>query len=284
MGVMKLVGVMAYEYPGDGSLDYYPCRYGTSKLLFRGPRRDLGLPYCVTLGGTETYGKFVPEPFPALIEGITGQRIVNLACVNAGIDVYLKDPEIMGIASKAQVVVVQIMGAQNQTNRFYAVHPRRNDRFLHATPILRTIFREVDFTEFNFTRHMLQTLQSISPDKFEVLAEELRAAWVGRMRGLLSGLSTRTVLLWVSRAPPPMPGRRANLALDPLLIDTEMIDAVRSHATSYLEVIPSPEAWAKGTEGMAFAELDRVAAAGLPGPMAHQEIAAALAAELQRLR
>ena len=62
-----------------------------------------------------------------------------------------------------------------------------------------------------------------------------------------------------------------------------MIEAVRPHATSYLEVIPSAEAWAKGTEGMAFAELDRVAAAGLPGPMAHQEIAVALAAELQRL-
>ena len=280
---MKLVGVMAYEYPGDGSLDYYPCRYGTSKLLFRGPRRDLGVPYCVTFGGTETYGKFLPEPFPALTESMTGHRIVNLACVNAGIDVYLKDPEIMGIAAKARVVVVQIMGAQNQTNRFYAVHPRRNDRFLHATPILRTIFREVDFTEFNFTRHMLQSLQSISADKFEVLAEELRAAWVGRMRSLLTGLPTRTVLLWVSKAPPPMPGRRADLTLDPLLIDTEMIDAVRSHATSYLEVIPSAAAWAKGTEGMAFAELDRIAAAGLPGPSAHQEIAEALSAELRRL-
>jgi hypothetical protein len=282
-GVMKLVGVMAYVYPGDGSLDYYPCRYGASKLLFRGPRRDLGVPYCVTFGGTETYGKFVPEPFPALTESMTGHRIVNLACVNAGIDMYLKDPEIMGIASKAQVAVVQIIGAQNQTNRYYAVHPRRNDRFLYASPILRAIFRDVDFTEFNFTRHMLQTLYRMSPDKFEVVAEELRAAWVSRMRTLLTSLSTHTVLLWVSKAPPPMPDRRANLALDPLLIDSEMIDAVRPHATRYLQVIPSADAWARGTEGMAFAELDRIAAAGLPGPSAHQEIAEALSAELRRL-
>jgi hypothetical protein len=282
-GVNYKVGVMAYEYPGEGSLDYYPCRYGASRLLFRGPRRDLGAPYCVTLGGTETYGKFVPEPFPALTEGITGHRMVNLGCVNAGVDVFLKDPEVMGIAAKAQVTVVQILGAQNQTNRFYAVHPRRNDRFLHATPILRTIFREVDFTEFNFTRHMLQTLQTISADKFEVLAEELRAAWVARMRSLLAALPTRTVLLWVSKAPPPMPGRRAKLSFDPLLIDTEMIAAIRPHATSYLEVIPSADACAKGTEGMAFAELDRVAAAGLPGPAAHREIAAALTEELRKL-
>lgn len=280
---MKRVGVMAYEYPGDGSLDYYPCRYGASRLLFRGPRRDLGAPYCVTLGGTETYGKFVPEPYPALLESGSGLRVVNLGCVNAGIDVYLKDPEVLAIASKAQVTVAQVLGAQNQTNRFYAVHPRRNDRFLHATPILQTIFREVDFTEFNFTRHMLQTLQHVSSDKFEVVAEELRAAWVGRMRNLLTNLSCKTILLWLSKAPPPTPGRRADLSLDPLLIDTEMIAAVRSHATRYIEVVPSAEASSQGTKGMAFAELDRVAASGLPGPATHREVAEALAAELLRL-
>lgn len=283
MGVMKLVGVMAYEYPGDGSLDYFPCRYGTSKLLFRGPRRDLGAPYCVTLGGTETYGKFVPEPYPALVEGITGHRMVNLGCVNAGIDAYLRDTEVMAIAAKAQVTVVQILAAQNQTNRFYAVHPRRNDRFLHAAPILRTIFREVDFTEFNFTRHMLQTLQSVSADKFEVLAEELRAAWVGRMRNLLTALPGKKVLIWLANADPPTPGRRADLSLEPLLVDSEMIAAVRPYATSYLQITPSAAAVALGTKGMAFAELDRVAAACLPGPLAHREIAEALAAELRRL-
>ncbi len=36
------------------------------------------------------------------------------------------------------------MGAQNLSNRFYAVHPRRNDRFLRASTLMKTIFREVD--------------------------------------------------------------------------------------------------------------------------------------------
>ena len=39
---------MAYDNPGDGALDYFPCRYGKSKLMFRGPRRRLEAPYHVT--------------------------------------------------------------------------------------------------------------------------------------------------------------------------------------------------------------------------------------------
>ena len=46
---------MTYDALGAGALDYLPCRYGTSKLLFRGPRRPLKEPYIAFLSGTETY-------------------------------------------------------------------------------------------------------------------------------------------------------------------------------------------------------------------------------------
>jgi hypothetical protein len=274
---------MAFEYPGDGSLDYYPCRYGKSRVMFRGPRRDLERPYVVTLGGTETYGKFVPEPFPALVEAATGLRMVNLGYVNAGLDLYLNDADVLDLAARARVAVVQIVGAQNLTNRFYSVHPRRNDRFLHASPLLRSIYREVDFTEFNFTRHMLQALQSVSVDKFEVLAEELRASWVGRMKALLRVLPQKTVLLWVGASAPPTPGRRADLSVDPLLIDSEMIAVLRPQAARYLEVVASREASLRGTDGMAFAMLEAPAAHALPGPAVHREVADQLGPELLTL-
>ena len=251
--------------------------------MFRGPRRDLDLPYVVVLGGTEAYGKFVPEPFSNLIEVNTGLRMVNLGCMNAGIDVYLKDPAILNVAARARVVVIQVMGAQNLTNRFYAVHPRRNDRFLHASPLLRTIFREVDFTEFNFTGHMLQTLQATSADKFEVLAEELRAAWVARMKALTAALPCKSVLLWMADAPPPAPGRRADLTRNPLMVDSEMIDAVRPHATVYVEAVASASAQERRFEGMAWGDMDAPAARGLPGPAAHREVADTLGAALMAL-
>lgn len=268
---------MAYAFPGAGALDYFPCRYGTSRLLFRGPRRALERPYVAVLGGTETYGKYVPKPYPVLIETRTGNNVVNLGCINAGLDVYLNESAVTEIAADAEVVVLQLVGAQNLTNRFYAVHPRRNDRFLGATPMLRTIFRDVDFTEFNFTKHMLMSLYAVSPDRFQVVADELRAAWVSRMKQLMKRLPTRIILLWLATHQPPPAGAGLLRADDPLLVDAEMLAAIRPLASAYAEVVGSPAARALGTAGMAFGPLDAPAAVGLPGPAVHEEVAAILA-------
>lgn len=274
---------MAYVFPGEGSLDYFPCRYGNSRVLFRGPRRDIERAYVAVLGGTETYGKFVPVPFPDLIERELGLPVANLGCMNAGPDVFINEVAVTEIAAQASVAVVQILGAQNLSNRYYAVHPRRNDRFLGATPLLRAIFPSVDFTEFNFTRHMLMSLQQASADRFEVVAEELRAAWVTRMKLLLSRLGRRVILLWVSDQLPPSPTRRVDLARNPLLIDSEMISAIRAPTAAYVQAVISHAALSQGVDGMAFAPMEAPAAAGLPGPAAHREVADLLMPEIHRL-
>ena len=274
---------MAYAYPGDGALDYFPCRYGKSKVLFRGPRRDLSREFCAVLGGTETYGKFVAAPYASLVEEATGIPMVNLGCANAGVDVFSNDPTLIGIADRAAVTVVQIVGAQNMSNRFYSVHPRRNDRFLHASQMLKTLFREVDFTEFNFTRHMVRTLQARAPEKFECVAEELRVAWVARMKQLLERIGGQTVLLWMADHRPVPAGSMIRLDRDPILIDAGMIAAVKGHATDYVEVVPSREARAQGVAGKAFAPLEEPAAALVPGPAEHREVARALVPVIQKL-
>ena len=274
---------MAYAFPGEGALDYYPCRYGTSRLLFRGPRRSLDRPYIAFLGGTESYGKYVSDPFPDLVEDEFGFGAVNLSFVNAGVDVYLNEPDVLEVARKAEAVVVQLMGAQNLTNRFYSVHPRRNDRFLGATPALKSMFREVDFTEYNFTRHMIQGLMTVSPPRFDVVAEELRTAWVSRMRDLLSHLPPeRTLLLWVGRKRPPTEGQRITLGQDPLFVTAEMISTLRPHAAAYAEAVVAETARIEGLSGMVFAPLEAHAAAALPGPMAHRDISGAVIAGLKR--
>ena len=254
-----------------------------SKLVFRGPKRPLGTPYCVALGGTETYGKFLATPYPALTEQKTGHRIVNLGCMNAGPDVYLNDPEVLGIAARADLTIVQVIGAANMSNRFYAVHPRRNDRFLRASPWLRTVYREVDFTDFHFTRHMLQTLHQVSSERFDVVAGELRTAWVARMRSLLRHLPGRTLLLWMADHAPQPGAADADLRLDPLLVNAGMIADVRHEASAYLEVVFSPEARTEGLENLSFAPLERPAAQGVQGTLAHREVADALATAIQQL-
>lgn len=264
---------MSYGYPGEGSLDYACYPFGTSKLLFRGPRRDLSGPYCVALGGTETYGKFIEHPYPLLLERSLGQPVVNFGCQNAGPDVFLGDQSVLDCASAARVVIVQITRPQNISNRFYTVHPRRNDRFVGATPALRALYRDVDFTEYNFTSHMLQGLYRASPIRFEVLAQAIRETWVDRMTTLLRRIPAQKILLWLDDHPPARPGGPRPATGMPALVDHNLIKTLRPHVDVYHEHVISPAARAQGTAGMIFSPLEAPAAAGLPNRAAHYELA-----------
>lgn len=272
---------MSYEKMGEMALDYLPCRYGDSRIIFRGPKRDLSKSFTLFLGGTETYGKFVAEPFPQLVEQATGRVCVNFGCVNAGIDMFLGDLVVQQAMTRAETVVIQAMGAQNMSNRFYRVHPRRNDRFIGASELMKQIFREIDFTEFHFTRHMLGTLSARAPDRYAMLREELRQAWLARMRLLLDGISGRKVLLWFSAQSPSDNLAEVGLGHDPVFVDRDMIDELRPLTDDVIEVVASAEARQNNRSGMVFREMEKVAAKRMLGPKAHQEAAEAIAAKLK---
>ncbi|MCA0940484.1 DUF6473 family protein [Salipiger pacificus] len=284
----------------QGALEYFPCRYGRSRLLFRGPKRALDAPYVAFLGGAETFGRFVKAPFPALVEsalaeraeisenaggeaeGATALPCVNLGVVNAGIDLYLGDPAVLNLAARAELCVIQVMGAQNMSNRFYGVHPRRNDRFLRASDRLQQLFPEVDFTEFHFTLHMLGRLREISEARFAEVTAELRLAWVARMKHLLTLLGGRAVLLWAAGHTPPDTHVNA-LSPAPLFIERGMLEALRPRAAALLDRPLSAASMGAGTEGMVFADFEAGAAAEALSPAAHAEIAEALHPTLTRL-
>ena len=272
---------MAYETLGEGALDYYPCRYGKSKLLFRGPKRKLDEPYVAMLGGTETYGKFIERPFPQLSEEALDHTVVNFGCVNAGIDVFVNDQTILDAASKAAVTVVQMTGAQNMSNRFYAVHPRRNDRFLRASNLLKTIYREVDFTEFNFTRHLLTSLHAASPDKFAMVEQELKEAWVARMKTLISKVDGKIVLLWMADHAPESCASCTIEGPDPLFVGEEMINELRPFVTGVVEVEVNQAEIEAGRDGMVYTDLEEPAARGMLGAVAHARVAEALEVALR---
>ncbi len=217
---------MKHETIDGGGLSYAPCRYGMSRIFFRGPRRRLDKPYLAFLGGTETFGKFIDQPFPALTEKALGRPCVNFGCVNGGVDAFVNDPTIMAACHDADLTVVQVMGANYLSNRFYSVHPRRNDRFLRASTVLAAIYTEVDFSEFTFTRHMLGALYKKSPERFDIVVSELRAAWVARMRNMLGQIGPNTVLLWFSKfqiSNQPWDEYVNPLTVDPLFITEDMI-------------------------------------------------------------
>lgn len=271
----KGMGEMTCQNTGQEALEYYPCRYDGSRVLFRGPRRRLDGSYVAFLGSTETYGRFVERPFPALLERRLSMESANFGLLNAGLDLYLNQPGIVQLAERAQAKVVQVMGAQNMSNRYYSVHPRRNDRFLRASPQLEALFPEVDFTEFHFNRHLLSHLEALSPERFAVVVTELKMAWVARMKHLLTLLRGRVVLLWFARKKPPF-GKAMASAGDPLFVDRDMIETLRPRVSAIVEVVESDDAAAEGTAGMVFSDYDTCAAEECLGVRAHEEAADAL--------
>ncbi|WP_296762111.1 DUF6473 family protein [Sediminimonas sp.] len=277
---------MTYADASGGALDYMPWRYGASKLMFRGPARRLEGRYVLFLGGTETYGKFVAEPFPVMAERLGGMRCINFGWPNAGVDAFAQDDDIMYAASGARAVVVQVTGAQNVTNPFYRVHPRRNDRFVAANAPLLRLFPEIDFTEFHFTRHMLGRLWRVSPRRYAQVRAAARRCWVRRMRMVLGRIGSKTILLWVSERPISQrlkEGCEGDLISDPVFVTGPMMAKLSPHAARVVEVVLSRRARAQGTKGMIFNEMEAPAAAGVPGPLAHREVAEALLRPLARV-
>lgn len=274
---------MTYEHLSSGGLDYLACRYGRSKLMFRGPRKKLDAPYIVLIGGSEIYGKFVETPISEQLEQALGRTVVNLGHLNAGLDAFYDDPSLLDICQGADLVVLQVLGAQNMSNRMYSVHSRRNDRFVSASNFLQTMYRQVDFTQFHYTRHLLTALRQTSRERYGLLTEELQAAWLGRMRGLLRRLNGPVCLLWLSDRPPhPNPITDPSLR-DPLFVSAPMLDSLRSDVDEIVVVAATPDEIEAGRLRMQFSELEEPVAREMLGPVVHETTARALANIMEEL-
>lgn len=273
---------MAYYRPPEGGIDYAPCRYGASKLLFRGPRRDTSGDFVAYLGSTETYGKFIETPYPERVAERTGLPSVNFGCVNAGVDTFHEDHTVIGLCQQARACVVQVMGADRLSNRLYSVHGRRNDRFISATETLRRLYPSVDFAEIHFTRHLLGTLRAADPQAFAEVTEALARDWCERMASLVSRIRVPVILLWLTDQRPGAP-RDGGLGPEPLFVTGQMIETLEPCLAHIIQV-PAPAFSGEAAgPGMAFSELDLPAARGLPGPEVHEAVADALKAPLKEL-
>ncbi len=274
---------MSYEHPGVAAPEGEICHYGASKLPVRGPARDLREPYIAFLGGAETFGRFVPEPFVARLEPKLGVTCINLGVANLGLDALLNDPELLGIGSGAVLAVLQLPGAAGLSNRLYRVHPRRNDRFVAASDRLAALYPEVDFTEYHFVRHLLGDLAALCPERFEQVCEELRTAWGARMGQVVERLDGRIVLLCLRYMGELVSEQGGALGPDPCLVTPAMAQTLANRALALLELQVRPSSESDELEDMLFGTLQQPAAEHLIGPATHETIARRLFALLEDL-
>lgn len=257
--------------------------YEGSRLSYRGPAGRHDRPYIAALGGSETFGRYVAHPFSALLADWLDMPVLNLGVCNAGISLYSEERWLLDVASRSEVAVLQVLGAQNMSNRLYSVHSRRNDRFLAVSPALREVFPDVDFTEFSFTGHLLQSLAACSPAAFAALVAELQWAWLQRMHRLLSAIRAPVVLLWMAERRPEDPSLPVEGA-EPLFVNRRMLDEISPGAAAIVEVVGKPAAGSARLAGKQFPPEEAEAAAALPGPALHREASEKLAECVAALR
>jgi hypothetical protein len=239
--------------------------------------------YIAFIGGAGTYGKFVKNPFPELIEKRLGIECVNLGYMNAGVNVFLHDHTVHQTCNKARVTVIELVGAHNLNNRFYRVHSRRNDRFIAATPLLQAIFPNVEFADIHFTKHLLAMLKSGSQTRFEIICDELRDNWVVQMTALLEKIRGEKILLWFAGHPPDQTTTISKSGWEPLFVNREMIDAIRPFAGTLVEVIPPERDLPDSVKGMVFSDLEALSALQMPGIPAHRLASESLCGPIEKI-
>lgn len=270
---------MRPELVGRLGPDYQWCKYGLSRVPFRGPPKPLDGRFVACIGGTETFGKFIERPYPDTLGDITGEVTVNFGVVNAGPGLFEREPAILAACHDAVATVVQVMGVPNQSNRFYTVHARRNDRFIRPTAALETLYPDIDFADFIFTRHFLLALQQASEERFQMVREELQENWVTCMSTLLRRVTGPKILLWMSKeAVPQAAGDQDILHDDPLFVTREMLDRVQTACEAVVHSV-HPDT-GDGPDGLHCHPMEQASASMLLGQQAHEEAAQALAAVL----
>ena len=268
------------------NIDYCDYRFGRARQRFRGPAPDLNMPYIAFIGGSEVYGKFVRDPFPARIASDLNITCANWGTPGAGPSFFLKDPVVLEACSRAQACVISVMGAVSMSNRLYSVFKRRNSRIRSVSESLRALFPQLDLDAFRFVHNMLTRMQREDPQNFKLIEIELRQAWVARMRELLDDIETARVLVWMSTRTPDEDAYaegRDSILTPPAFVTREMLEEVAPMADLVVEYVASEEVAGDTDDGRVFNEEYDPMAALLPGETMHRQVADLLGRGLKQL-
>lgn len=224
----------------DPLFDYKIYRFGRSRQIFRGPQPNLRGKYLAFIGSSYTFGRYVDEPYPDLVAREMDVPMVNFGTDGAGAGFFLSDPEVRNAASDAHICVVQVMSATAVSNRMFTVRPRRNARLHQVSDLLLGIYPEVDFERFAFTKPMLRHLRELDEQRFRLVVNEMKNAWIGRVQTLLASIECKTILFWFSqRSPDELDTEDAKPTGSgyPFYVDGAMLETLKPSADAFVECV-----------------------------------------------
>ena len=160
---------------------------GIDDAPLRGPEPDLSSGnYFSCAGAAQTHGIFVEMPYPALLAELLHLQALNLGQPAAGPGYFANEPEMIELINNGKFIVLQVMAARMESNRYYeaigyreTLRDRQTGELLAGFQAWPRIFRD----------HASELAEIIG---------DCRDNWSGNYRKLIRQINVPIVLLWIS--------------------------------------------------------------------------------------
>lgn len=270
-----------YQTLDRSFVDYELFRIPGVDRDLRGPRVDLDKPYVACIGAAQTFGRFCQRPFPALLGKSLGIPVLNFAIGGCGPEMYRREPH-LGILRRSKLVIAQVLSGRSASNSAWRSNGGdingvclSDGRIDRQEPVLRDL------------------LATKSRDYMARIVAETRADFSQHFAGLLDSLGTPSILFWFAKRKPDYVTRYDDLwgmlSDFPHLIDRPTMDAIRPHASDYVECLSSrglpQRLWSAETavEGTVRESDGFLYNRYYPSPEMHEDAAKALLGPCRRL-
>jgi LPS sulfotransferase NodH len=200
---------------------------------FRGPPVATNKPYLAFIGAAQTFGRFVQHPFPTLLAERLELPALNLGVGGAG-PRHFDKPRYLKLLNGAEAVVVQVMSGRSASSSLF--DNSATGRLFGSTPLAGAPVRAEEFLQ--------RAAQTLSPQDFARVIEEMRADYVASFIALLEKITSPRILLWLSKRAPDYSEDYANAPQGvfgdfPQLVNARMIAEIAARCDAYVECVSS---------------------------------------------
>ena len=284
---MTIAVANARTYQGSDAeiSDYQLFRLPLSPLHFRGPAPGYGRrPKIVILGAAQSFGRFVQKPYLNILGDDLGVDVLNLSYAGAGPDFYLKRPELIHHANRADACIVQVMSARSVDTFLYRVVREANVRRVAELPVGRPRGADQVIDWY---------VKTYGEDEARLLLDDMRSRYLAAAIALLEAIRVPKILLWFAqRTPDYEPGFGSQWAMlggFPQGVDRALVRAMAEQVDGYCECVTargSPQLLVDHEGSIAWANLGgrrTCLNSYYPSPEMHVDAAAALVPMLKDL-
>lgn len=215
-----------------GGLDYRIYQLPTiGWRTFRGPQIDTSAPYLAFIGSAQTFGRFVPTPFPSLLGFRLGIPVLNLAIGGAGPRHFLAH-EYLELINGAEAVVIQILSGRSASNSLFD-NSESGGMIGHFRGEQSKIRAEEFFARLG---------QPSSESQIEEIVNETRNDYMSSFIELLRKIVVPKILFWFSTRTPQYEENYENvphgvLGAFPHLVNKKMVNRLAALSDDYVECV-----------------------------------------------